>query len=211
MCNIKITGGLHPSFLYKKRGDNTTINHSTYHEMSLVDFFRFIGWESEKNDHHVFPERFIKGAYNTMGLSQKGIQEEFGISLMEIKKIPISAHCFYNDLFDNDSPPAVLVKLAMMVNDGFSSRQRKKLFVKFCLCALKEKFSVMNQTEKFEELSAAVENIEEDLKYKNKLTIKQILDKIGLTKINIEYYLENFFPENWKYLNASMWSCYVKK
>jgi hypothetical protein len=78
--------------------------------MSILDFFRFITWETEKNQHHVFPKKFIDGVYIKKGLNQKKAEDFFGISLREIKLISISAHCFYNDLFDNDSPPDVLKK-----------------------------------------------------------------------------------------------------
>lgn len=180
--------------------------------MNIRQFYEFIRWETEEDNHHVFPERFISGAYSKKGLSQKKASEKFRINLREIKPVSMSAHCFYNDLFDNNSPPEILKKISLIINSEYVYRREKKLFIKFCLCALKEKLIVTGQKEKFEELGKIVKSFDIDLNNGNIVKIKQIINNLGLTQANIEFYLErNFFPENWKYLNEEMWSCYINR
>lgn len=179
--------------------------------MSVFQFYEFILWETETNGHHVFAKKFVDGAYIKQGLNQRQAEEKFIIKLTEEKRVSISAHCFYNDIYDNISPPEVLKKTLLIINSDYMHQWEKRLVIKFCLCVLKDKLTVINQKDKFREYGNIMRRFDADVSSKNKLKIRDIIAILGLTQANIEFYLEKyFFPKNWKYLDEKIWSCYLQ-
>ncbi len=174
--------------------------------MSIEDFCDLIGWNREKNNHHVFSAKLIKGARKKAQLGPEELEENFSINLKETKAVLVPAHWFYNKLFRNSSPPVILEKLSELISgDYILYRAQKKIFVKFCLCVVREK--IQNNSS---EIKGIIKSIDIDINDGNSLRPEDIINVLGLTENDLLSYLEEkFFPNNWRELAPNLWSLYL--
>jgi hypothetical protein len=158
------------------------------------------------NEHHVFPGTLIKGA-SAYGLSKTGLEEKYGLDMDETKLVLVPAHTMYNALFKNASPQVVFQRFFSWIEGNSLDTYRKEYFIKFSLCVLMEKCLAEKSKEKFYSIVSVLDNIVVDTNNGNSITLKGIIDKLGISLAEMKFYLkENFFPDEYKRYPPEIWT-----